>query len=399
MANITKRKTGYRIRVYCGDGAGGKQIVKSKTWTPPEGMTPKQAEKEVKKVAEEFEARMRGGDFTAMQNITLSEFCDEYLEMSREKLGAVTHDTYSRVINRLIKPCLGHMKLNEIKPLHAQQFIKLLSSKGTRVDGKGTQIAPATVKRYFTVLKSVMAKAYKLDLIEKNPTESAKLDFPEIDEPEVQIMDRDETAHMLACLEGEPLELRLLVHVAVVTGMRRGEIAALQWKAIDFDKNTVTVSQSNYKVKGREIETKATKTRRVRKIIIPEYLTDMFRQYRREQNRYKITLGDAWHEGGWVFTQADGKPVNPTSPTRMFDLFLKRHGIPHIKFHALRHTSATLLLSSGINIKNVASRLGHTQLSTTSRYVHALKEIDGEAADIFEGIALGEKKEDGAKSG
>ena len=399
MANISKRGDTYRIRVYCGDGPNGRQIVKSKTWKPPEGMTAKQAEKEVRKIAEDFEKRMRGGDFTAMQSITLADFCDEYLEMSKDKLGAVTLDTYTKVINRLIKPCLGHMKLNDIKPLHAQQFIRLLSSKGTRVDGKGTQIAPATVKRYFTVLKSVMAKAYKLDLIEKNPTESAKLDFPEIDEPEVEIMNREETAHMLACLEEEPLELRLLVHIAIVTGMRRGEIAALQWKAVDFDENTITVSQSNYKVKGREVETKTTKTRRARKIIVPPYLTDMLRQYRREQARRKIELGDAWHEGGWVFTCEDGRPVNPTSPTRNFDLLLKRHGIPHIKFHALRHTSATLLLSAGINIKNVASRLGHTQLSTTNRYVHALKEVDEEAAEVFETIAAGERGKDETKTG
>lgn len=386
MASITKRGSSYRIRVSCGYGADGRQIIKSMTWKPPEVMTARQAEREAKQVAEAYERRILGGNFIVLHDIRLSEFCDEYLDLVQKTLSPGTLETYRRVIERIIKPEIGHIKLNDFTSLNAQHFINRLSESGMRVDGKGTQIAPATVKRYFTVLKSIMAKAYKLDLIEKNPTESAKLDFPEIDEPEVQIMDRDETAHMLACLEGEPLELRLLVHVAVVTGMRRGEIAALQWKAVDFDKNTVTVSQSNYKVKGREIETKATKTRRVRKIIIPEYLTDMFRQYRREQNRHKITLGDAWHEGGWVFTQADGKPVNPTSPTRMFDKFLKRHGIPHIKFHALRHTSATLLLASGINIKNVASRLGHTQLSTTNRYVHALKEIDKEGAEVFEGM-------------
>ena len=83
----------------------------------------------------------------------------------------------------------------------------------------------------------------------------------------------------------------------------------------------------------------------------------------------------------WIFTKYDGSNMHITTPTQSLSDFLKRNRLPHIKFHALRHTSATLLLLNGTNIKNVAARLGHSQLSTTNRYVHAIEEADRAAAD------------------
>ena len=94
----------------------------------------------------------------------------------------------------------------------------------------------------------------------------------------------------------------------------------------------------------------------------------------------------------WVFTQADGKPMYPTTPTLQFTKFLKRNDLPHLKFHALRHTSATLLLSNGTNIKNVATRLGHSQLKTTDRYVHAVEEAEKQASNTFENLFNKDRK-------
>ena len=97
-----------------------------------------------------------------------------------------------------------------------------------------------------------------------------------------------------------------------------------------------------------------------------------------------MLMGDKWQGDEWIFIQADGKPMYPSTPTLQFSRFLKRHNLEHRKFHALRHTSATLLLSSGTNIKNVAARLGHAQLKTTNRYVHAVEQAEREAANTFE---------------
>lgn len=385
MATITKRGNSYRIRVSCGYNAAGKQIVKSMSWTPPAGMTQKQIEKEVNRIAVEFEARITGQDGAEMSSMKLSDFCDRYLELSKTTLSPTTYAFYTSVIEQIIKPALGHMKLNAVKPIHAQQFIQMLQGDGIRSDGRGERLSASTVKRYFTVLKAIFAKAYKLDLIDRNPTDTAKLDMPTVEEPEIQIFTAEEAGKMLACLQSEPTMFQVLIHMALVTGMRRGELVAVKWNSIDFKQKTISVKRSNYKLRGQDIQTKTTKTKKsIREIAIPEYLLELLRRHHAEQIQNAIRLGDKWHGDGWVFTQWNGEPMNPMTPTRQFDKFLEKNGIPHRKFHALRHTSATLLLSSGTNIKNVAARLGHTQLSTTNRYVHALRDADERAADTFE---------------
>lgn len=384
MPTITKRNNTYRIRVSCGYDTSGKQLVKSMTWTPSPNMTVRQTEKELAKVAAAFEAKVQSGDYVAVTNMRLADFCDQYLQMSHNTLAPNTKKFYEYVIEQAIKPMLGHMKLQDVRPIHAQRFIDAIAGEGARMDKKGDRLAPATVKRYFTVLKSIMAKAYKLELIDRNPTETARLDLPEVVEKEVEIFTKEEATQMLACLADEPLEFQVLIHLAITTGARRGELTALKWDCIDYKNKTLSIKQSSYKLKGEEIKNKAPKTKgSIRVVALPQYLLDMLKAHRVAQMKEQMRIGDQWQGEGYLFTQWNGKQMNPQTPTRQFAKFLDRHGIPHRKFHALRHTSATLLLANGTNIKTVAARLGHTQLSTTNRYVHALRDADEAAAQTF----------------
>lgn len=384
MPTITKRNNTYRIRVSCGYDTSGKQIVRSMTWSPSPNMTARQTEKELAKVASAFETKVQSGDYVAVTNMRLADFCDQYLQMSHNTLAPNTKKFYEYVIEQAIKPMLGHMKLQDVRPIHAQRFIDAIAGEGARIDKKGTKLAPATVKRYFTVLKSIMAKAYKLELIDRNPTETARLDLPEVVEKEVEIFTKEEATQMLACLADEPLEFQVLIHLAITTGARRGELTALKWDCIDYKNKTLSIKQSSYKLKGEEIKNKAPKTKgSIRVVALPPYLLNMLKAHRVAQMKEQMRIGDQWQGEGYLFTQWNGKQMNPQTPTRQFAKFLDRHGIPHRKFHALRHTSATLLLANGTNIKTVAARLGHTQLSTTNRYVHALRDADEAAAQTF----------------
>ena len=117
---------------------------------------------------------------------------------------------------------------------------------------------------------------------------------------------------------------------------------------------------------------------------IPQRLCDTLLEYKKYQDSYKAFFEDQWQENGYIFTEATGLVMNPQTPTKQFSKFLKRHGIRKLKFHGLRHTSATLLLASGCDIKTVSQRLGHADIDTTGIYVHALEKCDQVAADTFD---------------
>ena len=117
---------------------------------------------------------------------------------------------------------------------------------------------------------------------------------------------------------------------------------------------------------------------------IPQRLCDTLLEYKEQQDKYKTFFEDEWQELDYIFTESNGLVMNPQTPTKQFSKFLKRHNLRQLKFHGLRHTSATLLLASGCDIKTVSARLGHADIDTTGIYVHALEKCDQGAADTFD---------------
>ena len=381
MAHAKKIGNSYRIRVYVGE-MNGKKVYKSTNWKPPrEGMTERQIQKALDEFKISFENRVCNGELAETRRDTLAEFCDYYLA-HKKTLSPITLEMYESFIEKKIKPYFGFKKIKDIKIPHVQGFIDSLQQP----DEKGKVISASTVHREFQILQSIFSFAYRQGIIDKLPTEKRRLELPICEEEKTDVFDKDEVEELLHFLEKEPLMYQVLIHLAIVTGCRRGELVALQWDLIDLDEGIVTVKQSNYKKRGEEIATKGTKTNRSREIVIPLYLCNMLRKYRAEQNSDRLEQGTNWNDGDWVFTQWNGKPMHPTTPTKWFSVFQEKNGIPHHKFHSLRHTSATLLLISDTDIKTVSSRLGHTKLSTTSRYTHFLKSADREAANVFSTI-------------
>ena len=385
MPTIRKRNNSYEIVVSCGYDINGKQICRRMTYKPEPNMTARQIEKEVQRQAVLFEEQCQNGTAPTDGKIKLADFVPIYLENAKHRLSPVVYEKYSRMLEICIIPMLGHLKLKDIKPIHIQRFVDSLQDRETHLDGTDGKLSPSTVRRYYTMVQSVLHSAYKLGLIGVNPADSDRITLPKIEEQTTEIFTDAELTQLLDCLESEPLQFKLLIHLAINTGCRRGELVGLKWSDINYTTGILTVSRSNYKLTGdTEIKSKTTKTGKSRNIMLPSYCLAMLRQFKAEQAQTQLLLGDRWQGENWIFTQADGKPMYPTTPTQSFSKFLKRNGLAHKKFHALRHTSATLLLSNGTNIKNVASRLGHSQLKTTNRYVHAVEQAEREAANTFE---------------
>lgn len=386
MANIRQRGKNFEITVSCGYDTNGKKIRQSMTYKPEKGMTARQIQKEVQRQAVLFEEKCKYGQVAVDGKIKFDDFVNQiYFENAKDFLSEYELAHYKNIIKNHISPVLGHMKLKDITPVHVQHFVNVLKNKPSK-KAKTGKLSSGSVRRYFTVLQSIMHSAYKLGIIGINPADGDRITLPSLDEETTEIFTEDEVDKIFNLLEQETLQFKLLIHMAINTGCRRGELVALKWSDINFSTGVLTVQRSNYKVKGKPIKSKETKSGKRRYITLPPYCVSMLKHYRTEQAQLRFDLGDAWCGDNWIFIQADGKPMHPTTPTEQFNDFLKKHHLKHIKFHALRHTSATLLLANGTNIKNVASRLGHSQLKTTNRYVHAIDDADKEAANTFENL-------------
>ena len=397
MANIEARKNkdgkiiSYRIKVFRGYSDTGEKLkAYQMTWKVPEGWTEKRIQREVQRVAADFENKCKNGDISAAGDPKLSDFCKTYLDIQQNHLAPRTYEYYSTLIRDLIVPLLGHIRLSELQPAHVQQFVKHTQSITKR---DGTPTSAATVKRKLACLQAILRQAVKLQIIKTNPADAKYLTLPQVITPKVEIFTKQSAREMLSCLVSEPIAFQTLIQIAISSGARLGEIVALKFSDIDFDRCRITFQRSAYKVAGKPIGLKPPKDNDIRTVTIyPEVIT-MIKMLQEQRAAERDQLGTAWNGADWLFTTDTGSIMHPQTPSKQFAKFLDRHGLPHRKFHCLRHTSATMLLYSGVNIRQVQERLGHGSIKTTQIYLHSIQEADEQAAAALQELFITQHKQ------
>ena len=397
MATVEARRNkageiiAYRIRISRGYTLDGHhEKFYSMTWKPDKNMSEKEIQKELARQELLFEEKCGAGLQSTELKMTLAQFIPQYLEIAKIKLSPTTLEFYNMVINKHILPKLGRKRLQDIKPVHVQEFVSYLSNLDSH-NGKG-KIVAKTVRRYLTVLQSVFRQAYKLEIITSNPAKAEKLTLPREVQKDVVIFNKQEAAEMLKCLESEPLAFQTMIQLAIITGARRGELVALKFSDFDYDECKVTISRAAIKLKGEPVQIKPPKDYEVRTVTINPQCIELVKMLRKENEQRAKRLGTKWVGDEWLFTKWNGEICHPQTPTKQFSKFLEKNGLKHRKFHSLRHTSATLCLYGGVNIKQVQARLGHSELETTQKYLHNLAEADAEAANVLTNILNGEDR-------
>lgn len=423
MASIQKRGSSYRVTVSCGYDIRGKKLLQTATFTPEPNLSPKKLEKAVQTFAFAFEQRVKNGQVLAGEKTTLQEFAQRWLtEYAQVHLEAGTLEKYRYELEVKILPALGHRKLSEIKPHHLNAFYLSLTRDGARQDGKKGGYRPASIHKTHVVLSSMLRTAVEWEILDRNPCSAVKLPAVQDTAEQIKFFTPEQTHAFLAFLHQEhtwevaghqriddtgkpyrvgpyvcgretPLQIQVLLELAIYTGMRKGEILALTWADIDFDQDTVSITKSASPVKGK-ILIKAPKTKSSRRVVtIPHSLTERLDQLRQAQAAYRAQVGEYWQgTEAWIFTQENGRMMHYATPYHTLQTLIgqynQRHPdapLPMIPFHGLRHTSATLLISAHQDVKTVSARLGHAQTSTTMDiYTHALRENDRQAADSLE---------------
>lgn len=179
--------------------------------------------------------------------------------------------------------------------------------------------------------------------------------------------------------------LYALYGVVVLTGLRRGEALGLRWADVDLDEGVLHVRQQVVAV-GTEVRIGPPKTKAgERTVALSEATVAMLREHQARQRPERLMWGEAWHDSGHVFTYEDGRMLRPDHVTHLFRRLAKEAGLPLIRLHNLRHTSASLALAAGVPMKVVSDRLGHSSESITSALYTVV--VPAVARDAAERIA------------
>lgn len=448
MATVKKQGAGYKITVSMGYDRNGKQIRRHKTWVPAQDLTPRQVSKELRRQEVLFEEqckrqRVQGG------NIRLADFAGLWFQNYAEKqLKPHTVAGY-RYLLRRVDAALGHIRLDRLQPRQILAFYDSLEKDGVRQDTKysatcplvpllkerglsqvalsqRTGLSPGTVAsalrrrnvnrssaqalckaldipletafqpvsqgalsgktrlQYHRFLSSMLKTAVQWQYIPANPC--AQVAAPKAEHKETAYLDEEQTAQLMTALEEEPIMYRTIVLLLLNTGLRRGELCGLEWGDIDLSKAVLSVRRNASYLPGRGVFADTPKTKSsVRSIKIPIPCVSLLLQYQRCQDSQKEQMGAAWKGSSRLFTTPTGGPVHPDALTNWFGRFVKRHNLPYITLHGLRHTNATLLIAAGTNLRTVSSRLGHAQTSITANiYTHAIQSADAAAAQTLE---------------
>jgi integrase len=208
---------------------------------------------------------------------------------------------------------------------------------------------------------------------------------PKLKKKELHVFTIEQINSLLEAVSDERLET--IFWVAIYLGLRRGEILALRWQDIDFDSQTLRVCGTLQRV-ARSLQVSETKTESSRRTLpIPDVLLAKIKAHRSNQLQDRLKAGSNWQENDLVFTTKFGTPIEPRNLVRRFHEILKSAELPSIRFHDLRHSCATLLLSKGVSIRTIMDVLGHTKISQTmDTYAHVLPETKREAINLMNTI-------------
>ena len=332
-----------------------------------------EAERELRRIL----GTLDNNDYVEPNKVTVREFLKQWLETIKAQVSPKTHESYAQIVDNFLIPTFGNHILPKLIPATIQQAYNKWEAGGRR-DKKQGGLSPRTRLYIHRILKSALKHAAQLQLIARNPADAVKA--PRIKKTPAATLTAEQSIILLDALRDTALYWPVLL--SLTTGMRRGEVLALRWKNVDFEKKTIRVVESLEQSK-QGIRFKAPKNERTRAVILPSFAVDELRRLKEKQAEELADLEIMQTGETSVCARYDGQPMLPLTLTHQFaDAIKKMPNLPKVRFHDLRHSHATQLLSAGIHPKIAQERLGHSTITTTlDLYSHATDTMQDEAAE------------------
>jgi integrase len=318
-----------------------------------------------------------------VEHQTVAQYLDHWLEHTlKAKAKPRSYESFSTIARLHIKPSIGRIQLHKLAPQHIQKLLDEKSKNG---------LSPQTVTNIRTVLRSALSQAVKWSLVSRNS--AALVNAPRISRKRIEPLNPEHARKLLEVAKGSRYEAIYIV--ALTLGLRRGEVLGMRWSDVDFDERALRVSQSIQRlstgVQGQKSELRATETKTDgsrRTIALPNSVVRALRVHRARQAQDRLAAGTSWEDHGLVFTNRIGRPIEPILIHRAYKALLKEAGLPTtLRFHDLRHSAASLLLSQGVHPRAIMELLGHSSITVTMNvYGHVMPAMMRDAADKMDAI-------------
>lgn len=312
-----------------------------------------------------------------VENQTVAQFLERWLhDAVAPSVRALTLEQYEQHVRLYLAPAFGQMPLQKLYPPDVQRFIAERLAAG---------LSPRTVRISLFVLSRALAQAVKWNLIARNPVDA--VDLPKTERPPVKTFTEGQARALLAAVKGDSAEPAYLL--ALLCGLRRGELLALKWEDLDFDAGTLAVHRALERI-GARLEFVEPKSHSGRRILpLPQPVLKALRVHHARQSATRLSLGPAYEDHGLMFPNSIGRPLEPRAFNRQFKAALARAGLPStLRLHDCRHFAATAMIADGTDVRTVAGLLGHADPSLTVRtYAHIVPEAARRAAERMGAIA------------
>lgn len=304
---------------------------------------------------------------------------------------------YRTAVYRHLTPGLGSHRLARLEAEHIEKLYAKMAASGLK---------PGTVHQAHRTLRTALNEAVRRGHIVKNPVELAKA--PRLTDEEIEPFTVDEARRILATAEQQRNGARWVVALSV--GLRKGEALGLQWPDLDLDAGTLRVRRTLQRYAWRHgcggscgrsrardcpsrtggLVTVETKSRAGRRGIgLPDPVVDLLRRHRDAQDVEREKAADLWEEGGWVFAQPNGRPINPRTDHNHWKALLREAGVREARLHDARHTAATMLLLLGVPERAAMATMGWSHSAMVKRYQHVTEPIRRDIAGRVGGLLWG----------
>jgi integrase len=329
--------------------------------------TRKEAEERLAKVLHE----LRSGAYLEPSAELLATYLPRWLEHASPTIAPATAHRYEIIIRRYLVPELGEAQLGRLTPMAVQELYRHKLAEG---------LAPSTVSYVHAVLHRALDQAVKWQLVARNVSDA--VDAPRAQTSAMQVWTADEMRTFLRGTTDHPWAA--LWRLALLIGMRRGELLALQWGDLDLDRRQLAIRRTmSRSLDGKWVPREGAKSASGRRpIALPASCVEALQRHKVAQLERRVRLGSGWPKGDLVFDRGDGIALDPSVLCREFTRQTLKHKLPPIRFHDMRHTAATFMLTNGDHPKVVSERLGHASVRITlDLYSHVLPDTQRDSAD------------------